>query len=90
MLWRDYLRKLSEDGVQLGWSDEEAVTDEGEVVRTWTLSRWTDDGQLLWLALDREPQDDELVPPRLQRQIMNVLRLPMEKYYRGIEDPPNT
>jgi hypothetical protein len=79
IVWKDYLAMLAEDGVLLGQAEEQALTDQGERVVAYFLSRHLDQ-RLLHIPLPVTPAPDATVPSYLQRQIAVALRLPPEKY----------
>ena len=80
--WRDYLTMLCEDGVELARSEDESLDADGHRIENLTLVRYLD-GRLLFQELPPIEDTDEPVRPYLQRQIMNTLRLPPERYAFG-------
>lgn len=78
ILWKDFLRKLQEDGVVLGEVEHELLDESGERVTAKVLTRRLH-GKLLWIEIGFQTLDDR-VPRRTQRQIANRLRLPPERY----------
>lgn len=79
VVWRDYLRMLKEDGVQVVESEEEAVTEDGERIIACTLIRQVE-GRLLSYVVPVEVSMAERVPRLVKRQAPVALRLPPEKY----------
>ncbi len=79
LTWRDYLEMLREDGVELVESEEEAVTEDGRRIISYTLTRWVE-GRLLYYVVPGEVRKDEPVPWLVRRQAPVALKLPPEKY----------
>lgn len=76
--WGTCLDKLRHDGVTLETCEEEALTDTGERITTQFLQRVVQGRYLACPVVITSLTDP--VPRRQQRQIANLLRLPVEKY----------
>lgn len=80
--WGDYLGLLTADGVEVGRSELEAIGEDGRRVTATTLVRWVD-GRLYYHEVPEITDAGETVPRYVQRQVMNRLRLPPERYAFG-------
>ena len=82
IVWRNYLARLSDDGVELLASESDGLDEDGSPVVSHSLVRRYNQ-RLLYFDIPHIEDLDDPVSPYLQRQIMNTLRLPPERYAFG-------